>query len=212
MLQLKNIVISHNKRELEVEDLTFKRGSITTIDADQKSDIDLLTLCLTGMITHNRGELTVDGSKFSILKREKMVGFYSINYPDPPFLVLRDYINYSGKLKGVDKNVLSSRLSWFESFFELNSYLKLNSKDITPFLINLARLFNSIVIRDSIIVMFEPMLYFSGEYSLSFNRLLDSLKESGATIVIVTYGLGNYDHLSDSKLHINRDNTFSKVI
>ncbi|PID27417.1 MAG: hypothetical protein CR982_05595 [Candidatus Cloacimonadota bacterium] len=212
MLQLRDLVISHNKRELDFGNLDLHKGSISIIKADQKSDIDLLLLTISGIIPHKKGEILLNSSDFLISSRKKKVGFYSVNYPDPPYLTIKDYINYKGKFRGVDKNVISSRLSWFESFFEFNRYLKLERENLTPLVINLTRLFNSVIIRDSVIVMFEPLLYFSCDLYLPFKKIVESLKESGAMILIATYGLGDYSGLSDDLYILNSSNTLSKSV
>lgn len=187
MLQIENLLLKYHSRELEVDSLRFENGSINYISLDHSSSGDLLLLNLMGGLKESRGVVEYDNKKISYLLRDQKFGFYSISQIDPPFIFVRDYVEYVAELKGVDKNLLSSRLSWFENFFSIYTILKKRLEELSPFELNLVRLFNGVMVKIAPIIIFEPMIYFSGRYLSPFKDLLHSIEESKGCVIIFSY-------------------------
>jgi len=142
---------------------------------------------ISGLIIPERGSITLNGEPVSRC-REKIA--YVPDEPTVfPNLSGREYILYTGRLRGIDTEVLNRRIALCSKVFEMDGWLDQRSGSYSHGMIQRVVLAGAFAAKPDLYVIDEPLVGLDPPAAATFWRMAESAAAEGSIVLISTHTL-----------------------
>ena len=168
----------------------FEKGSFTAILGQNGAGKSTLLRTLNALLRPERGTVTLDGQDLKRYKASDLagkVGFLSQNPNDYLFNdTVEEEIFYSLKSLGIEDRGFADEIL---EKLELNDYRKHNPRELSGGQKQRVALATVLAAKPDILLIDEPTRGLDIVLKKKLGRLLNSLKEEGVTIILVTHDI-----------------------
>lgn len=190
--------------------ITFPKGQITTIIGPNGCGKTTLLQCLNGCSKVTAGTITVDNENILSLplkERAKRIAFLPQIRTVIPVLPVRTlvehgrfpYLGFTRRKTDKDNEIVNNSME----FTNVMPYSEDNTDTLSGG-IRQRLFFSMILAQDSrIIIMDEPVTYLDLEGKRTFFSMVNKLKKSGKTIILVLHDLSDAIRISDNLVIMN---------
>ena len=180
-----------------VQDVTFDIpvGSTFGIIGSNGSGKSTLLKCLAGILTPDKGKLTVNGRLSALL--ELGAGFH-------PELSGRENIFLNGAILGMTQKEIEHRLDDIVDFSGLGHFIDTPVKNYSSGMV--VRLGFSIAanVEPEILLIDEVLAVGDAEFQLRCYEKIERFRQDGRTIVLVSHGLSQIEQMCDTVAWIEK--------
>ena len=174
-----------------VQDVTFEipQGSTFGIIGSNGSGKSTLLKCLAGILTPDKGSLSVNGRLSALL--ELGAGFH-------PELSGRENIYLNGAILGMTKTEISTRLEEIVVFSGLDHFIDTPVKNYSSGMV--VRLGFSIAanVEPEILLIDEVLAVGDAEFQQRCYEKIEKFRHDGRTIILVSHGLSQIEQMCDT--------------
>jgi ABC-2 type transport system ATP-binding protein len=187
-LSLKELSRSYGqKTAVDHLSLNVHRGEVFGLLGPNGAGKTTTLKMIAGLVIPDSGEIRLDGAPVESARS-------SIAYvPDEPAvfpnLSGREYLLYTGRLRGIRHQVLQERISVFERLFEMDRWLDGRAGSYSHGMIQRVVLSSAFIARPSLFVIDEPLVGLDPPAAETFWRLAEAAAASGAAVMISTHTL-----------------------
>jgi ABC-2 type transport system ATP-binding protein len=173
---------------------------------------------LTGLIPDFEGEVTVDGisMKDNPLAIKKMIGYVPENAEIYDVLTPMEYLDFIGKLYGMEENLLDERIRKLLAAFGLAANVDDRMDTFSKGMKQKVLLISGIIHNPRIIILDEPLSGLDANAVIMIKELIMRLSQEGKTIFYCSHMMDVVEKVSDRILLINKgeiiaDGTFESL-
>lgn len=180
-----------------LNDVSFEisKGSTFGIIGTNGSGKSTLLKCLTGILTPDKGKITMDGDIAALL--ELGAGFH-------PDLTGRENIHLNGAILGMSSKQIDDRYTDIVEFSELGRFIDTPVKNYSSGMT--VRLGFSIAINvDPEILIIDEVLAVGDEnFQQKCREKIEDFRQQGKTIILVSHGLSDVANLCDDVVWLDK--------
>ncbi len=173
---------------------------------------------LTGLIPDFHGEVTVNGINMSEnpLEIKRMIGYVPENAELYDVLTPMEYLDFVGKLQGMEEGHLQERARRLLNAFGLGNNLNDRMDTFSKGMKQKVLLISGIIHNPQIIVLDEPLSGLDANAVILIKELIQRLSQEGKTIFYCSHMMDVVEKVSDRILLINKgeivaDGTFESL-
>ena len=173
---------------------------------------------LTGLIPDFHGEVTVNGINMSEnpLEIKRMIGYVPENAELYDVLTPMEYLDFVGKLQGMEEGHLQERARRLLNAFGLGNNLNDRMDTFSKGMKQKVLLISGIIHNPQIIVLDEPLSGLDANAVILIKELIQRLSKEGKTIFYCSHMMDVVEKVSDRILLINKgeivaDGTFESL-
>jgi ABC-2 type transport system ATP-binding protein len=173
---------------------------------------------LTGLIPEFQGEVTVDGMNMSENPQEikKLIGYVPENAEIYDVLTPMEYLDFIGKLYGMEEPLLSERIVKLLTAFGLGANINDRMDTFSKGMKQKVLLIAGIVNNPKILILDEPLSGLDANAVILVKELIIRLSKEGKTIFYCSHMMDVVEKVSDRILLINKgeiiaDGTFESL-
>ncbi len=173
---------------------------------------------LTGLIPDFEGEVIVDGMNMTEnpLEIKKLIGYVPENAELYDVLTPLEYLDFIGKLYGMEDPILSDRIVKLLTAFGLNNNINDRMDTFSKGMKQKVLLIAGIINNPKIIVLDEPLSGLDANAVILVKELIMRLSKEGKTIFYCSHMMDVVEKVSDRILLINKgeiiaDGTFESL-
>lgn len=185
-----------NERQKTLDGISFdiKKGEFLGIVGKNGSGKSTLLKCIAGVYSPDGGKITVNG---------KLVPFIELGVGFNPELSGRDNIFLNGALLGFSKQDMQDMYQDIVDFAELEKFMDQKLKNYSSGM--QVRLAFSIAIRSQgdILLLDEVLAVGDSAFQKKCNDYFEDIRESDATVVLVTHNMGAVERYCDRAILID---------
>ena len=187
-LEISSLVKLYGKKTA-VDDLSFSvaRGDIFALLGPNGAGKTTTLKMISGLIIPDSGVVTLDGQPVSTV-REKIA-----YVPDEPTIFPnlsgREFLRYTGRLRGLDPDVITRRILLCSEVFEMDGWLDHRSGSYSHGMIQRVVLSGAFVARPDLYVIDEPLVGLDPPAAETFWRMVEAAAAEGAVVLISTHTL-----------------------
>ena len=142
---------------------------------------------ISGLIIPDNGTVLLDGADVSS-SREKIA--YVPDEPSVfPNLSGREFISYTGRLRGLEPDVIKERILLCSQVFEMDGWLDHRSGSYSHGMIQRVVLSSAFVAQPDLYVIDEPLVGLDPPAAETFWRMIEAAAAEGAVVLISTHTL-----------------------
>lgn len=196
-LVISSLVKSYGKKTA-VDDLSFSvnRGDIFALLGPNGAGKTTTLKMISGLIIPDSGAIALDCKPMDTVRQK--VAYV----PDEPTIFHnlsgREFINYTGRLRGLDSQVIHQRIQLCSKVFEMDGWLDNRSGSYSHGMIQRVVLSGAFVARPDLYVIDEPLVGLDPPAAETFWRMVEAAAAEGAVVIISTHTL------SIASLHCRR--------
>lgn len=173
---------------------------------------------LTGLIPEFSGEVLVDGISMQDNPQEikKRIGYVPENAELYEVLTPMEYLDFIGKLYGLDENLLQTRAQKLLTAFGLGNNINDRMDTFSKGMRQKVLLISGIIHNPQIIILDEPLSGLDANAVIMVKELITRLSQEGKTIFYCSHVMDVVEKVSDRILLINKgdiiaDGTFESL-
>lgn len=173
---------------------------------------------LTGLIQDFMGEVIIDGMKMSENPQEikKLIGYVPENAEIYDVLTPVEYLDFIGKLYGMEEPVLGDRIVKLLNAFSLGSNINDRMDTFSKGMKQKVLLTAGIINNPKILILDEPLSGLDANAVILVKELITRLSKEGKTIFYCSHMMDVVEKVSDRILLINKgeiiaDGTFESL-
>ncbi|WP_316787996.1 ABC transporter ATP-binding protein [Pedobacter frigoris] len=173
---------------------------------------------LTGLIPEFSGEVLVDGISMQENPQEikKRIGYVPENAELYDVLTPMEYLDFVGKLHGIDEEILKTRSTKLLNAFGLGNNLHDRMDTFSKGMKQKVLLISGIIHNPQIVVLDEPLSGLDANAVIMIKELIMRLSKEGKTIFYCSHMMDVVEKVSDRILLINKgeiiaDGTFDSL-
>jgi len=176
---LKNLSLSINEKEIY--------GLLGPNGAGKTTTLKIIV----GLLTPDTGTVRIMGFDVSKSRVDalKYVGYV----PEDPYLfqnlTVREFIEFIGRLRGMQKDELRDRVEYYLSIFELDEKESTIIRALSRGMIQKVAIASALIHNPRILIMDEPMVNIDPEAQYVFKKEVKNLVEKGSTALISSHML-----------------------
>ncbi len=191
--------LSYSKGDFHLScgNLSIEEGKVTCIIGKNGSGKSTLLKLINGTLKPEMGSVTVDGIPVEKLKPRELsrkISFVQQEMPDPMGFTVREVLSVSGYSRDFDDGDMMSALMHFEAEQLINRKFA----DLSGGERRLVALSASIYQNAETIIMDEPTTFLDVDKQILVNEVIERIRESGKTILVVMHDLGTAYRISDN--------------
>ena len=187
-LKISSLVKSYGKKTA-VDNLSFtaQGGDIFALLGPNGAGKTTTLKMISGLIIPDSGQIMLDDKPVSTLR-------HRIAYvPDEPTIFPnlsgREYLRYTGRLRGLDHDVIKQRSNLCSKVFEMDGWLDNRSGSYSHGMIQRVVLSGAFVARPDLYVIDEPLVGLDPPAAETFWRMVEAAAVQGAVVIISTHTL-----------------------
>lgn len=187
-LSITSLVKSYGKKTA-VDDLSFsvQAGDIFAILGPNGAGKTTTLKMISGLIIPDSGTITLNGKPASDV-REKIA-----YVPDEPTIFPnlsgREYLHYTGRLRGLDPEAIHQRTLLCSRVFEMDGWLDNRSGSYSHGMIQRVVLSGAFLAKPDLYVIDEPLVGLDPPAAETFWRMVEAAAAEGAAVIISTHTL-----------------------
>ncbi|WP_342647070.1 ABC transporter ATP-binding protein [Mucilaginibacter sp. CSA2-8R] len=173
---------------------------------------------LTGLIPEFSGEVVVDGISMQDNPQEikKRIGYVPENAELYEVLTPMEYLDFIGKLYGLDEDLIQSRAQKLLTAFGLGNNINDRMDTFSKGMRQKVLLISGIIHNPQIIILDEPLSGLDANAVIMVKELITRLSQEGKTIFYCSHVMDVVEKVSDRILLINKgdiiaDGTFESL-
>lgn len=189
--------IEHNYgdevRALKRASAQFQQGETTAIIGQNGSGKSTLAYHLVGILhpTNPEGRVLVDGLDVRKTPLRELIRHVNYVFQNPDDQLFQETvageIEYGLKNLGIPLEERKRRLEWAVDRFGLQSYVDLPPKSLSRGLRTKTAIASIVSMQPSVLVVDEPTTGLDRRESLEIMKVLESLADSGSTVIFITH-------------------------
>ena len=142
---------------------------------------------ISGLIIPDAGAIALDNQPVNDVRQK-------IAYvPDEPTIFPnlsgREYLLYTGRLRGIDPGIIKQRVSFCSEVFEMEGWLDQRSGSYSHGMIQRVVLSGAFIAKPELYVIDEPLVGLDPPAAETFWRMVESAAAEGAVVLISTHTL-----------------------
>lgn len=170
-------------------------GSTFGIIGSNGSGKSTLLKCLTGILTPERGRITINGRIAALL--ELGAGFH-------PELSGRENIFLNGAILGMSTKEIEKNLESIVDFSGLDHFIDTPVKNYSSGMVVRLGFAIAINVNPEILIIDEVLAVGDAEFQLKCLEKIEDFRKDGRTIVLVSHGLGDVGRICDTVAWIEK--------
>lgn len=187
-LKISSLVKSYGKK-VAVDGLSFSvnRGDIFALLGPNGAGKTTTLKMISGLIIPDSGAITLDNEPAGTVRQR-------IAYvPDEPTIFPnlsgREYLRYTGRLRGLNPEVIHQRTMLCSRVFEMDGWLDNRSGSYSHGMIQRVVLSGAFVAKPDLYVIDEPLVGLDPPAAETFWRMVEAAAAEGAVVIISTHTL-----------------------
>lgn len=180
-------------RALKTVSAQFQQGETTAIIGQNGSGKSTLAHHLVGILhpTNPEGRVLVDGLEVRKTPLRELIRHVNYVFQNPDDQLFQETvageIEYGLKNLGIPLEERKRRLDWAVDRFGLQSYVDLPPKSLSRGLRTKTAIASIVSMQPSVLVVDEPTTGLDRRESLEIMQVLESLADSGSTVIFITH-------------------------
>ena len=176
-----------DKRAVDNLSITVNPGDIYALLGPNGAGKTTTLKMISGLIIPDSGTVLLDGEDVST-SRQRIA--YVPDEPSVfPNLSGREFINYTGRLRGIEPDVINQRMKLCSKVFEMDGWLDHRSGSYSHGMIQRVVLSSAFVARPDLYVIDEPLVGLDPPAAETFWRMVEAAAAEGAVVLISTHTL-----------------------
>ncbi|PIE53396.1 hypothetical protein CSA37_01700 [Candidatus Fermentibacteria bacterium] len=187
-LELRGISRSYGSRKaVDSLSLSVGSGEIFGLLGPNGAGKTTTLKIIAGLIIPHSGEALLNGMPVEKV-RERIV-----YVPDEPTVFSnlsgREYLLYSGRMRGLERDVLNARIESCIQVFEMEGWIDNRSSSYSHGMIQRVVLSGAFIARPDLYVIDEPLVGLDPPASATFWKLVEGAAKQGASVLVSTHTL-----------------------
>lgn len=219
LIQIRDLRKSYGEKEvLKGINLDIYPGQVIGYIGPNGAGKSTTVKILTGLIPDFRGEVIVDGISMAqdALGIKKLIGYVPENAEIYDVLTPTEYLDFIGKLYGMEENALQERVQKLLTAFGLGTNMNDRMDTFSKGMKQKVLLISGIINNPKIIVLDEPLSGLDANAVIMIKELIVRLSQEGKTIFYCSHMMDVVEKVSDRILLINKgeiiaDGTFESL-
>ncbi|MGN6178184.1 MAG: ABC transporter ATP-binding protein [Mucilaginibacter sp.] len=219
LIQIRDLRKSYGEKEvLKGINLDIYPGQVIGYIGPNGAGKSTTVKILTGLIPDFRGEVIVDGISMAqdALGIKKLIGYVPENAEIYDVLTPTEYLDFIGKLYGMEENALQERAQKLLIAFGLGTNMNDRMDTFSKGMKQKVLLISGIINNPKIIVLDEPLSGLDANAVIMIKELIVRLSQEGKTIFYCSHMMDVVEKVSDRILLINKgeiiaDGTFESL-
>lgn len=219
LIQIRDLRKSYGEKEvLKGINLDIYPGQVIGYIGPNGAGKSTTVKILTGLIPDFRGEVIVDGISMAqdALGIKKLIGYVPENAEIYDVLTPTEYLDFIGKLYGMEENALQERAQKLLTAFGLGTNMNDRMDTFSKGMKQKVLLISGIINNPKIIVLDEPLSGLDANAVIMIKELIVRLSQEGKTIFYCSHMMDVVEKVSDRILLINKgeiiaDGTFESL-
>jgi ABC-2 type transport system ATP-binding protein len=219
LIQIRNLCKSYgSKQVLKNINLDIYPGQVIGYIGPNGAGKSTTVKILTGLIPDFEGEVIVNGINMTKdpLEIKKLIGYVPENAELYDVLTPMEYLDFIGKLYGMDEDMLTDRSSKLLNAFGLSANVNDRMDTFSKGMKQKVLLIAGIINNPKIIVLDEPLSGLDANAVIMIKELITRLSHEGKTIFYCSHMMDVVEKVSDRILLINKgeiiaDGTFESL-
>lgn len=219
LIQIRDLRKSYGEKEvLKGINLDIYPGQVIGYIGPNGAGKSTTVKILTGLIPDFRGEIIVDGINMAQdpLGIKKLIGYVPENAEIYDVLTPTEYLDFIGKLYGMEENALHERANKLLTAFGLGNNINDRMDTFSKGMKQKVLLISGIINNPRIIVLDEPLSGLDANAVIMIKELIMRLSQEGKTIFYCSHMMDVVEKVSDRILLINKgeiiaDGTFESL-
>jgi ABC-2 type transport system ATP-binding protein len=189
--------------------MTVEENEIVSILGPNGAGKTTLLKQIYGELDPDRGEIIILGGRPNDVKVRKKLGILPQEVRPFGQLTVYDNLYYIGRLKGVNKKILTERIEELLRKVDLDNVKGKLARDLSGGMKRRLLLAMALVNDPDILILDEPTIGLDPEGRRKIWNLLLDMKKSGKSILLTTHYLDEAERLSDRIYFLNKKVLFS---
>ncbi|HTD99899.1 MAG TPA: ABC transporter ATP-binding protein [Mucilaginibacter sp.] len=219
LIQIRNLSKSYgSKQVLKNLSLDIYPGQVIGYIGPNGAGKSTTVKILTGLIPDFEGEVLVDGISMAKDPQEikKLFGYVPENAEIYDVLTPMEYLDFIGKLYGMEENLLDDRIKKLIAAFGLSININDRMDTFSKGMKQKVLLISGIIHNPKIIILDEPLSGLDANAVIMIKELIIRLSKEGKTIFYCSHMMDVVEKVSDRILLINKgeiiaDGTFESL-
>ncbi|MCK5841892.1 MAG: ABC transporter ATP-binding protein [Candidatus Sabulitectum sp.] len=187
-LEISSLVKSYGKKTA-VDRLSFsvQRGDIFALLGPNGAGKTTTLKMISGLIIPDSGSVTLDGEPAE--DQRQRIAYVPDEPTIFPNLSGREFLRYTGRLRGLDPEVINQRTLLCSKVFEMDGWLDNRSGSYSHGMIQRVVLSGAFIARPDLYVIDEPLVGLDPPAAETFWRMVEAAAAEGAVVIISTHTL-----------------------
>src|ERR1700744_1955032 len=219
LIQIRNLVKFYGEKHvLKGINLDVYPGQVIGYIGPNGAGKSTTVKILTGLIPDFQGEVLVNGIDMAQnpLEIKKLIGYVPENAEIYDVLTPMEYLDFIGKLYGMDEAMLNDRAQKLLAAFGLSANVNDRMDTFSKGMKQKVLLISGIIHNPKIIILDEPLSGLDANAVIMIKELIMRLSQEGKTIFYCSHMMGVVEKVSDRILLINKgeivaDGTFESL-
>lgn len=189
------ITIRNLKKSFDGQDvlhslnLTIERGKLATLLGPSGCGKSTLLRCISGFLTIDGGEISIDGSRIDHLPpKERQLGMVFQQYALFPNMDVASNIKFGLAMQGVDEKTQTVEAEKMLELVDLRGKEKAYPRELSGGQQQRVALARSLVTRPKVLLLDEPLSALDARIRTQLRNVIKEIqRETGITIILVTH-------------------------
>lgn len=194
-----------DKQVLKGVDLDVYPGEVIGYIGPNGAGKSTTVKILTGLIDEFEGTVSVDGKdlRSDTLSIKSIIGYVPENAELYDVLTPLEYLDFVGKLYGMDEQLIAERATRLLTAFDLSEHLHKRMDTFSKGMKQKVLLISGIIHNPKILVLDEPLSGLDANAVITVKELISLLAKEGKTIFYCSHMMDVVEKVSDRILLIN---------
>ncbi|RKZ04856.1 ABC transporter ATP-binding protein [Candidatus Fermentibacteria bacterium] len=182
-------LVKHYGKKTAVDELSFsvEKGGIFALLGPNGAGKTTTLKMISGLIIPDSGSVVLNGRPASEVRQK--VAYVPDEPTIFPNLSGREYLRYTGRLRGLSRSVIDRRTLLCSRLFEMDGWLDSRSGSYSHGMIQRVILSSAFVAKPDLYVIDEPLVGLDPPAAETFWRMVEGAATQGAVVIISTHTL-----------------------